>query len=524
MDLYRYICSAAKDAPDKLFLVKEKVSYADFLNLVRARAGTLSALGVKRGDAVGILARNIPEYIISAWALWFLGATVLLLDNKLTAQDFENMAALTNAKLVLAEPKFFFDAKAFTFADITAADKPAPADLSPAAVKDGDIATLSFTSGSTGVPKIVPLTHANLTSIADAMEDLRPFVETGDDFMLFLPLYHIFGMAFITLHAVYYRGGVILETSGNPREIVQNFRTYQPRIVPAVPRIFEIIRNMIITEYKAHGTWGLAQWVLKRQKLLRFFGIKQIVRQMQWPVHEMFGRAQATLIGGGAACKPEIIKFFEWFGFDFLQGWGLTEASGPDSVSLPHKNRVIGSVGKVVGTNKFRITDKDNKGVGKLWLRGPAVMKGYLNNPEANAKAFDGEWFNTGDLASVDKNGEIHIHGRAKNVIVLDSGKNVYPDELEAEYMKIEGVKNVLVIEHAIDGRTFAYGLFQIESGMTLDKLAGAIAEANKNIAPYKRVAHFAMTTEDFPSTSSGKNKHFEAKRLLEQGKYPDRR
>jgi long-chain acyl-CoA synthetase len=143
-----------------------------------------------------------------------------------------------------------------------------------------------------------------------------------------------------------------------------------------------------------------------------------------------------------------------------------------------------------------------------------------LNNPDATREVFDGDWFDTGDLASTDKNGEIHIHGRAKNVIVLDSGKNVYPDELEAEYIKIEGVKNVLVIE--LDGK--AYGLFQVDENITIDALASNLTAANKNIASYKQVQKFAMTTEDFPTTSSGKNRHFEAKKMLQAGKYPTRR
>jgi long-chain acyl-CoA synthetase len=356
--------------------------------------------------------------------------------------------------------------------------------------------------------------------VVDALEELRPYVEDGDDFLLFLPLYHIVGICLITLHAVHFRGGVILETSGNPREIVQNFRIYKPRIVPAVPRIWEIIRNMIIAQYRDHGTWGLARRVLKYQKILKFFGMKQIVRQMQWPVHEMFGRKQATLIGGGAAVKPEVIEFFEWFGFDFMQAYGLTEASGPDTVSIPHKKRIVGTVGKTLGVNQFRVTDCDRDGVGKLWLRGPIIFDGYLNNPDATAEVMDGEWFDTGDLASIDKNGEIHIRGRAKNVIVLDSGKNVYPDELEAEYMKIDGVKNVLVIE--MDGKP--YGLFQVEENITIDGLAASLANANKNIGSYKQVQKFAMTSEDFPTTSSGKNRHFEAKKMLEAGKYPNRK
>ncbi|MDR0803995.1 MAG: AMP-binding protein [Rickettsiales bacterium] len=525
MNLYKYLESAAADAPDKLFLVKQGASYAAFMKLVRARAATIAARGIVAGDVVGILARNIPEYVISAFAIWFLGGRVLLLDNKLTNGDYEKMSAAANAKLVLAENQFIFDSPGIKFADIEKSDDDDGGNLKPHDTDGAEIASLSFTSGSTGTPKIVPLTHDNLIAAANGLEDLHDFVGRGDDFLLFLPLYHIFGLAFITLHAMHYRGGIILETSSNPREIIKNFRIYKPRVVPAVPRIWEIIKNMIVDLYKEKGSWNFAKFVLRHQKFFNAIGLKQMVRQVQWPVHEMFGRTQVSAIGGGAAVKTDVMKFFEWFGFDFLQGYGLTEGSGPNTVSLPHRHRVIGSVGKPLTPNEFEIRSRDRDGIGALCLRGPMIFHGYLNNPDATADALDKNgWLNTGDLASVDKNGEIHIHGRAKNIIVLDSGKNVYPDELEAHYIKIEGVKNVLVIERVLNGKTVAYGLFQVEPGVALDDLSARIAAMNAGIGSYKRVVNFAMTTEDFPLTSSGKNKHFEAKKLLEQGKYPLRK
>ncbi|MDR0967336.1 MAG: acyl--CoA ligase [Rickettsiales bacterium] len=520
MNLYQYLKNAADSAPNKLFLIKESVSYSEFIKRIARRAAILESDGVVAGDVVGILARNIPEFLITAWAAWQVGARVLLLDNKLTHDDYENMTSLVNCKIVYAEERFIFQTKKIKFCDICAPDKDIKKTPKIVDVSGDEIATLQFTSGSTGVPKIVPLTHNNLIAAADGLEDLRGYIDDGDDFLLFLPLFHIFGLAFITLNAIHYRGGVVLETSGNPREIVKNFRIYKPRVVPAVPRIWEIIRNMIISEYKNHGTWSAANWILRHQKLLRFFHLNQLVRQMQWPVHEMFGRRRATLIGGGAAVKPEIIEFFEWFGFDFLQGYGLTEGSGPNCVSLPRPGRYVGSVGMPLRPNDFRIQNQDKSGVGELWLRGPMIFSGYLDNVAATNEIFNNGWMNTGDLARTDKNGEIHICGRAKNVIVLGSGKNVFPDELEAAYITIDGVKNVMVIE--FDGRVF--GIFQVDDYITLEKLGAKIEVVNKKIAPYKQVVHFAITTENLPATSSGKNRHFIAKELLKAGAYPNRK
>jgi long-chain acyl-CoA synthetase len=124
----------------------------------------------------------------------------------------------------------------------------------------------------------------------------------------------------------------------------------------------------------------------------------------------------------------------------------------------------------------------------------------------------------------MDKNGELHFAGRKKQVIVLDSGKNVYPDELEALFMEIPGVKNVAVFEHKVGDKTVAYGVFSVDAGMTMEKLSAAVAEANKKVASYKWVTHFAMTTEDLPMTSTQKIKHHIVRQNLINGQYPDRK
>ena len=182
------------------------------------------------------------------------------------------------------------------------------------------------------------------------------------------------------------------------------------------------------------------------------------------------------------------------------------------------------SVGGSTSNNECEIRDKDENGVGVLWVRGHQVFNGYLNNPEANALVFDEKgFFNTGDMMYMDKNGELHFAGRKKQVIVLDSGKNVYPDELEALFMEIEGVKNVAVFEHKVNDKTVTYGVFQVEPGMTMDKLLSEVANANKKVASYKWVTHFAMTTDDLPMTSTQKVKHHMVRQNLIDGKYPDR-
>ena len=182
------------------------------------------------------------------------------------------------------------------------------------------------------------------------------------------------------------------------------------------------------------------------------------------------------------------------------------------------------SVGAPTTNNECEIRDQDENGIGVLWLRGHQVFGGYLNNDAINSEVFDDRgFFNTGDMVYMDKNGELHFAGRKKQVIVLDSGKNVYPDELEAMFLDIPGVRNVAVFEHRVKDKTVAYGVFSVDDTMTMDKLADAVANANKKVASYKWVTHFAMTKEDLPMTSTQKVKHHIVRKNLIDGKYPDR-
>lgn len=304
-----------------------------------------------------------------------------------------------------------------------------------------------------------------------------------------------------------------------------DFKQFRPHAIPAVPRLFEVIRNRIIDTAKSQNKWWLVNGVLKYGKFLRMIGLGFIVNKVQNEIRSIFGGRVSLLIAGGAATKPEVETFYERLGLRFIQGYGLTETVGPVCISKPLKKRFPFAFGAPTTNNECEIRDMNEDGVGVLWIRGHQVFGGYLNNPDANEVVFDERgFFNTGDMVSMDKNGELHFAGRKKQVIVLDSGKNVYPDELEALFMKIPGVNNVAVFEHKIKDKTVAYGVFSVEPDMTLEKLSAAVANANKKVASYKWVTHFAMTTDDLPTTSTQKIKHHIVRQNLIDGKYPTRK
>ncbi|MCL2757761.1 MAG: AMP-binding protein [Alphaproteobacteria bacterium] len=525
MNMYKLLEKAAQTWPEDVFIVREGIKYPDFAKMVKARATTLRDLGVEKGAVVGILSRNIMEFPLTMFAVWYLGGRVLLLDTNLTPFEYDNMTRLTDCRLVIAEKSFFYKAADFKFQDIQAKDDEADPDLKPASVESLDIATLSFTSGSTGNPKIVPLSHFNITECAASLSDMQEFITNGDIMYGFLPLYHIFGFAIGICAPLNFGAGILLQPTVDPKAILADFKDFRPHIIPAVPRVFELFRAKIIDGMKQRKVWDIARVVLKYNKVLRAGGLGWLVDRIQKPVLEVFGGRARLLIAGGAATKPEVETFYNNLGLVFIQGYGLTETVGPICISYPCEARMPFSIGRAVTNNEFEIREKNADGVGVLWLRGHQVFGGYLDNPTANAEVFDDRgFFNTGDLVSIDTNGELHFHGRKKQIIVLDSGKNVYPDELEGLFIEIPGVKNVAVFEHGVKGKTVAYGVFQVEDGMTMKELAAGVAAANKKVASYKWVTHFAITTDELPLTSTKKVKHHIVREKLMAGEYPVRK
>jgi long-chain acyl-CoA synthetase len=435
------------------------------------------------------------------------------------------MAELTECKNIVAEKSFFYKTDKFNFIDILVKDGSIDADLKRAVVESTDIATLSYTSGSTGTPKIVPLTHFNMTECANSLEDMAKWIRPGDYLYGFLPMYHVFGFAVEILATIHYGAGMLLQATVNPKEIMDDFKKFRPQIIPAVPRLWEVFRNKIIDNIKAQKKWWLVSFVLKYGKFLQKIGLGALVRKVQEPVLAVFGGRARLLIAGGAATKPEVETFYERLGLTFIQGYGLTETVGPICISKPTKHRYPFSFGGPITNNECEIRDKNEDGVGVLWLRGHSVFGGYLNNESVNNEVFDEKgFFNTGDLVTMDANGELHFAGRKKQVIVLDSGKNVYPDELEGMFITIPGVKKVAVFEHVVKNKTVSYAVFSVDSDMTMDRLRAAVARANKKVASYKWVTHFAMTTDDLPLTSTQKVRHHVVREKLIAGEYPIRK
>lgn len=517
-EMLRDVCSQNKD---RIFFVRQNETYADLLKKVKQRAVVLAQrFGIKKGDTVAILSGNTPEFIKSYFAILSQGAHALMLDTGLSQAEHLNMMARTNCKLALAQKSHFVDGGPTMF-DIETIDDTDENDFVAADVDRNDIAMMSFTSGSTGNPKVVGLTHDNLLSLAQGALFYESVILPGYTFYGFLPLYHIYGVVINIIAPIILRGQLLLQPVLNPREFLKDFKEYRPEVIPAVPRIWEGFYKKIVDSAREKHMYTIMRIVISSRHVLRAIGLGFIVDKVTKPIHEIFGGNTKVLVSAGATLKPSIRKFFE--SLDFVVGdcYGLTETTGPANFNFAFR-RPDGSMyyaGPLPG-NEIQIHNPDKDGVGEIWMRGNMVMPGYLDNDEANAAAFEDGWFKTGDLGKLDKYGRLIVKGRKKQIIVLDSGKNVYPDELEDLYLQNDEILAAAVFEYVIAGKVVPFAVFQVKPGVTVTRVAMLLKASNLKIAPYKWVKHFAITEEELPQTSAKKIKHFAVKEMLDNGAF----
>ena len=516
------LCDANKD---RIFFLRQKETYSDLLRDVKKRAVTLvENLKVKKGDTVAILSNNTPEFIKSYFAIMSVGAKVLMLDTGLTKDEHKTMMDRTDCRLALAMPEYFVGGSAKMY-DIETVDETEVSDFKAVAMTLEDTAQLSFTSGTTGNPKIVDLTHGNLVSLASGVEIYKSVFRPDYIIYGFLPLYHIYGVVINIIGPLQMKCSLLLQPVLKPAEFLKDFQEYRPHVFPAVPRVLEGFYKKIIDGVKEKKKLTLFRVILGVQRFWKMIGLGFLVKKVQKPVHDIFGGHMKLLVSAGATLKPKIRAFYENLGFVIGDCYGLTETTGPANFNMKFRapDGKIRYAGPLPG-GEIEIRNADKRGIGDIWVKGSLVMRGYLNNVGANAESFDKKgWFKTGDVGTIDKRGVLTIKGRKKQLIVLDSGKNVYPDELEELYMMNPDILAAAVFERKIKGKTIPYAVFQVNPGVTVAQVKNMVRISNLIIAPYKWVTQFAITEEELPQTSAKKIRHHLIAKMIESGEYPNR-
>ena len=402
-DMLHQVCSQNKD---RIFFVRQNETYADLLRRVKQRAVLLSKkFGIRRGDTVAILSGNTPDFIRSYFAITSQGARVLMLDTGLNKTEHINMMRRTNCKLVLAQREYFISGRGVPkMFDIESIDETDAREFVAAPASRTDIAMLSFTSGSTGNPKVVGLTHDNIISLGEGALFYTPVIHPGYTFYGFLPLYHIYGVVINIIAPLVLRGKLLLQPVLNPREFLADFKKYKPEVIPAVPRIWETFYKKIIDTAREKHAYTLMRIVLSMRHILRSIGLGSLVNRVTRPIHDLFGGRTKVLVSAGATLKPSIRKFYERLGFGVGDCYGLTETTGPANFNFAFRlpDGSMHYAGPLPG-NEIEIHNPDKHGIGEIWVRGKLVMPGYIDNQDANAAAFQDGWFKTGDLGKFDR-------------------------------------------------------------------------------------------------------------------------
>jgi len=486
-------------------------------------------MGIVRGDRVAIFAENSPEWCIAYLGIVSIGAVAVPLDVQYGRDEVENLLRDSEARAVFTSKALLSllnEASKDLRIKIISLDEPVP-DSPPTEfprvdnVNNDDIASLLYTSGTTGVPKGVMLTHENLLSNADAL--IKPGVVSHNDHVLsILPLHHAYPFVVCFLMPSLVGGRVTFLNSLKGPEIMKTIREEGVTILVGVPQLYSLIRKGIITRIDSLSVW---RWLITRLMFTVAGGIRRgtgfnMGKVVFKRIHREFGPRLRFFTSGGARLNPCIVSDMEAIGFTILEGYGLTETSPVVTFNLPAKKR-IGSVGRAIEGVEVRIDNPDAGGVGEVVIRGPNLMKGYYKNPEATAEVIGEGWFHSGDLGYLDSDGFLFITGRTKEVIVLSSGKNIYPEDVENHYLQSPYIEEICIAgipdsshpESFVGIKALVFPNLEKISADGIANITEAIRwqmeKLSATLPPYSRATDFGILKEPLPKTHLGKIKRF---------------
>lgn len=533
------------------YLNSEKITFGEFKKRVDTITGFLKNDGIKAGDRVAILSENQPNWAIAYFAVTSMGAIAVPIMTEFHSNEVHHIMRHSESRALFVSAKYFNKIEDFAadslqvrillddfsiippetrndlIKEVIAGGKKEFAKIKEAAlkfvgllpgeVKEDSIASILYTSGTTGHSKGVILTHKNIVSNALSTLGIVDVVP-GDRMLSILPLFHTIEstlglvIPFIAGASVTY-----LEKPPTATVLLPALYIVKPTVMLAVPLIIEkIFRLKILPEInKKPIVRGLYKLPTVRKKLHKIAGKKLI---------KTFGGELKMFCIGGASLAADVERFLKEGGFPYAIGYGLTETSPLVTGTNPSLVR-LRSAGKVIPDVQIKINNPDPKtGEGEVLVKGPNVMKGYYKDPEKTKEVFDGEgWFKTGDLAIVDKDGYLFIKGRSKNVIIGSNGKNIYPEEIESIINEFQYVSESLVIDRE-DGLIAKVYLNhdQIDEAFKIQKLnesqardiinkilADLLIKINERVNTFSKVNKIIEQREPFEKTPTQKIKRY---------------
>ena len=533
----------------------ESNTYAEARRMAESIGRWLAEKGFQPGARIAILAENHPRWITSYLGIIATGCTAVPLDTAFHADQVAKLLQDSGSSLLFCDGKHLEVARkaveglpvqicltdsaelrpsgqsgaaVSTQADLDSIFAAGPGSFVPVSSKDDDLASLLYTSGTTADPKGVMLAHSNLMGEVRAVfgwAQLGP----EDALLGVLPLFHVLSqMANLLLPLVKGSRVVYLETL-NTTELLRALSEREITAFAVVPQFFYLIHERIFKEVAQRGR-------LATRAFRTLMAITRCSRRLGWNpgpiffsrIHNLFGSKMRYLVTGGSRFDPQIGRDFQALGIDILQAYGLTETSAA-AFATSHKDNVIGSVGKPLEGVEGRIVnpqpqEEGGRPVGEIAIRGAVVMNGYWNRPDATAAVLRDGWLYTGDLGYFDAAGNLFITGRKKEVIVLSNGKNIYPEEVEAHYLKSPYIGEIAVIGfedrpgenrlHAVIVPNFDV-LKQRKIVNAKEVIRFDVEGLSAQLPSTKRIGSYEIWQDSLPRTTTRKLKRFEIEKRV---------
>jgi len=531
----------------------EKFTYQQLRFMAESVGRWLSENGYPPATACALFASNSPRWVAAYLGTIAAGCIAVPLDTALNADELSRLLAASDTSVLFADslhwatvqqaltghplPVVLLDSPSATTDFAPPTSQPlwcfdsildaGAGNFTPVSASSEATAAILFTSGTTADPMGVMLTHENLTAQIEAVFG-RLQAGPGDAILSVLPLFHALPQtANLLLPLVCGARIVYLETL-NTSELLRALRECDITLFCCVPQFFYLIHERIFKEVAQLGgavRLGFA-FLLRLCRAARTLGL-DLGKLFFRPIHQMLGSKMRYLITGGARFDPQIGKDFYALGFNILQGYGLTETTGSATCTSPGNN-VIGSVGSPLPGVEIKLLDTtaaengSGQHAGEIAIRGTIVMAGYYKRPDATAAVLQDGWLRTGDLGYFDDSGNLFITGRKKDVIVLSSGKNIYPEDIEQHYLKSPFIKEICVLGlESQHGEPFAERLHAVIVPsfelMRERKIVNAkevlrfdLEGLSAQIPASKRILSYEIWQRDLPRTTTGKLKRFE--------------
>ena len=523
------------------------LSYSETLHAVKKLAYWFTEKGAGSGAHIAVSGKNSSEWAVVYLAALFAGGVIIPIDYALHNEEIDVL-------LKTARPRFFFvDEEKYDYfaeesrtADFTgeiySLHKKNPEtyvyNLKPtgkpdlAKAEENDTAAILFTSGTTGNPKGVVLTHKNFVSDAYIAQSNLNIFHT-DVFYALLPIHHSYTMLAVFLEALSVGAEVVFGKSLVVSKMMTELKEGKITMLLGVPLLFNKLLAGIFRGIRAKGVivFGIIRFLMGISYFFKKVFKVNIGSKLFKSILDKASLSSVRIaISGGGPLAPKVCRAYNEFGIDFVQGYGLTETS-PIIALNPKEHFKIASVGRFFAPYmEMKILDPDEKGIGEVAVKGPMVMKGYYNMIEETAKVLSPDgWFKTGDLGWLDKEGYLYLCGRAKNLIVTSGGKNVFPEEIEnmfqLYYNEIEQVTAVGYIAHEgeLDEEVEALVYPADELYKKLNVLRGTmsgdsavqkeidkiIETVNKKLLPYQRITKTTYLSAPLEMTTTKKVKRF---------------